>query len=727
MTTAVSSALSSSSRQYNGCSESLQQDQRCSLNRASRIAHPMARERRSIPVIAHARATNRATDQRSAHTSDRTQHSTVPASKSPKLFEVSIDYGTARSGFAYRQLQDGLTPMVCEMYDRLPPSLPIYPKTLTALLYHKQGDQWKAVEWGWPAKAQWIERMQAAERAGMVASFNAEWWLSTGFKLGLHTVTNTNSYGTNTNGASAAACVPATAAHGTAGGATSVDPLHQPLPPGITPEAAAGHFLSFLRQKILTELSKAAYVHPVTVADVAWSLAVPSAWSDASKASMRRAALAAGILSGTAASQELTVLHEAESALLYARDDEHADMHLGECILVVDAGGGTTDMTLMKVESREGAATFAEVTHREGVLFGGTHIDGAFNALVLTRLGSSVPGQGPYEQWSMQRRDEYEELIASWEAAKVGYDGYDPRDVEDLGLEEVLQQTAVVVAVPESLLAVQMPDEYAATLGLPAGTSAQDALAALQQDDGSCLKLSHADMQHLFSVASKPAVQAIQEMVGRAATPVDKLVLAGGLGSSPFFAQLLRKDCGSLWSELLVPTAPAKAVMLGGLVGLQDPAAITARRVNVTYGTRHALRYQSGDPDRVLIGGTQYTTKRFKPYVKKGDLIKVDQVVEHRFVPISSYQTSMSVDIWSSDRTGAKYVTEPGMHKLVDTKLPLDSKKVVDPDQYPTKYEMHFGRAEVTMRAKDLTTGKEVFIVAGLDADDQVNANLLLS
>lgn len=45
-----------------------------------------------------------------------------------------------------------------------------------------------------------------------------------------------------------------------------------------------------------------------------------------------------------------------------------------------------------------------------------------------------------------------------------------------------------------------VPYQYAATLGLPAGSTVQAALAALQGDYGSSVKLSHADMQELFNV-----------------------------------------------------------------------------------------------------------------------------------------------------------------------------------------------------------------------------------
>lgn len=65
----------------------------------------------------------------------------------------------------------------------------------------------------------------------------------------------------------------------------------------------------------------------------------------------------------------------------------------GETILVVDAGGGTTDMALMKVEAKEGLAKLAEATYRRGVssTWPGAHCEGlghyvSTNLIALVRF-----------------------------------------------------------------------------------------------------------------------------------------------------------------------------------------------------------------------------------------------------------------------------------------------------------------------------------------------------
>ena len=79
-----------------------------------------------------------------------------------------MDFGTSRSGFAYKGVDEPLADTrVCLTYELVPPALPAYPKTLTALLYRKwQAGGWQAEAWGWPAQAQWSALLEAAERQG---------------------------------------------------------------------------------------------------------------------------------------------------------------------------------------------------------------------------------------------------------------------------------------------------------------------------------------------------------------------------------------------------------------------------------------------------------------------------------------------------------------------------------------------------------------------------------
>ncbi|HEV3333000.1 MAG TPA: Hsp70 family protein [Bryobacteraceae bacterium] len=87
--------------------------------------------------------------------------------------------------------------------------------------------------------------------------------------------------------------------------------------------------------------------------------------------------------------QNLTLLEEPQAAF-YAWIERHADWRdraqLGDLILVVDIGGGTTDFTLIAVTEHEGELALNRVAVGEHILLGGDNIDLALAGTVSQRL-----------------------------------------------------------------------------------------------------------------------------------------------------------------------------------------------------------------------------------------------------------------------------------------------------------------------------------------------------
>jgi hypothetical protein len=98
-------------------------------------------------------------------------------------------------------------------------------------------------------------------------------------------------------------------------------------------------------------------------------------------------------LTQTAAEQagyrHLTLLEEPQAAF-YAWIERHPDwrerVQLGDLILVVDIGGGTTDFTLIAVTQQQGELVLDRVAVGEHILLGGDNIDLALARLVAGRL-----------------------------------------------------------------------------------------------------------------------------------------------------------------------------------------------------------------------------------------------------------------------------------------------------------------------------------------------------
>lgn len=107
---------------------------------------------------------------------------------------------------------------------------------------------------------------------------------------------------------------------------------------------------------------------------IMWAMTVPAEWSEASKESMRRAAFAAGITKSLN-SDSLILLYEPEAAAMYAKNKKEVGLVKDSTFIVIDAGGGTTDITMHKVQSKGGRLVLGEASHRAGLMMGGKLLD----------------------------------------------------------------------------------------------------------------------------------------------------------------------------------------------------------------------------------------------------------------------------------------------------------------------------------------------------------------
>ncbi len=86
---------------------------------------------------------------------------------------------------------------------------------------------------------------------------------------------------------------------------------------------------------------------------------------------------------------DITLLEEPQAAF-YSWLEKHPDwrerVRIGDLILVIDIGGGTTDFTLIAVTEREGSLTLDRVAVGEHILLGGDNIDLALAGVVSQRL-----------------------------------------------------------------------------------------------------------------------------------------------------------------------------------------------------------------------------------------------------------------------------------------------------------------------------------------------------
>ncbi len=146
----------------------------------------------------------------------------------------------------------------------------------------------------------------------------------------------------------------------------------------ISPLEAARRYLDHLRQAWDSK-------HPdAPFADQQVLVTVPASFDAVARELTQRAAEEAGYKS--------VILLEEPQAAFYAWIERHADwrdrVRIGDLILVVDIGGGTTDFTLIAVTEREGELQLERVAVGEHILLGGDNIDLALARHIESQLAA---------------------------------------------------------------------------------------------------------------------------------------------------------------------------------------------------------------------------------------------------------------------------------------------------------------------------------------------------
>ncbi|KXZ46436.1 hypothetical protein GPECTOR_43g872 [Gonium pectorale] len=483
------------------------------------------------------------------------------------------------------------------------------------------------------------------------------------------------------------------------------------LPEGITPELAFCEFLRLLKMYVLQHLqSIAPHGAPNALTArglVRWCLTVPAMWSDEAKGAVRRAAHRAGLITRLD-SDDLMVVLEPEAAALHVSNggggpadrprlfpaglvasphaaavgarrlaEDAPAMRPGEVFMVVDAGGGTVDITVHEVEQRGDTAVLSEAQAVPGIgeMYGATGVDEAFTMHFRERIKREFDSE--QEQGLEPAGPEEAEAEADADDGWAGPTGRRGRTWR--------------VPIPPNL------------------HSAMDGgvRADLMMDQGldDSLVLTRAKMAELFRDVVEGILGAVRRQTDAlAAAPTapvarcSKVLLVGGFGCSPYLqARLAAAVSGRLAAGggvlVLQGTEPASSVLQGAALYGMRPDLIRARTSRMTYGVRTAVPYDDGMPAyntlhpffRVMhltpinfrrptipastaaFGAGKfwhpaefcyYSSAGFSPFVTKGQLVAADEVVTHVFTPLSADQQIASVELWATDQPDVRWISE---------------------------------------------------------------------
>ncbi len=196
--------------------------------------------------------------------------------------------------------------------------------------------------------------------------------------------------------------------HGRVGRTEAVLPWQSP--PEVTKVSAFD-----CTQRFLAHLAAAWHAaHPdAALDDQQVVLTVPASFDPAARELTRQAAIEAGL-------PDHFVLLEEPQAAVYRWLASHVDdwrkvLSAGDVLLVVDVGGGTTDLTLVTVDEVDGELSLQRLAVGNHLLLGGDNMDLALAHHVATLLQEQGHDLDPWQSVSLWHacRDAKEQLLAS--------------------------------------------------------------------------------------------------------------------------------------------------------------------------------------------------------------------------------------------------------------------------------------------------------------------------
>eukprot|EP00105_Crassostrea_gigas_P004833 XP_011418178.1 PREDICTED: heat shock 70 kDa protein 12A [Crassostrea gigas] len=416
--------------------------------------------------------------------------------------------------------------------------------------------------------------------------------------------------------------------------------------------------------------------------DITWVLTVPAIWNDSSKQFMREAAEKVGICAN-----DLMIALEPEAASLYCmhqpiqKNTENSTFGVfksGAKYMVVDAGGGTIDITVHEVQEN---GKIKELHKANGGDWGGTKVDESFKSLLADIVGNDVMGA-----FSSIHKYDFLEFLTDFEVKK--------RTIYPNLAEKV------TFKVPISLL-----ETYRET---NPGCNIKTAITSNPKYEnkltwtGDKLRMDAELTKALFDESCKKLVDHLKQLFMHSTVKdVPSILLVGGFAESPMLQMAVKQAFKT--KKVIVPQDAGLAVLKGAVLYGHEPKTISARVCKYTYGVAMSKIFDSTihlESQKIICNGVEHCNNLFDIHVRMGQLVKVGEPqVSKKYAVVKPDQTEIDFEIYISNNTDPTYTTEKGCTHLGKLTFNLpDTTKGMDRGAH---VHMTFSGTEIVVTAVD--------------------------
>ncbi|XP_033725847.1 heat shock 70 kDa protein 12B-like [Pecten maximus] len=427
--------------------------------------------------------------------------------------------------------------------------------------------------------------------------------------------------------------------------------------------------------------------------DIRWVVTVPAIWSDPAKQMMREAAEQAGI----ARNQLLLVLEPEAASILCKhmpvsklvdgdREDKIESFRVGCKYMVVDAGGGTIDITVHEVIK---GGFLKEIHAANGGSWGGTKVDNAFEEMLETIVGKTA-----FAHFKADEIPNVIDLHRNFEVKKKTFTGKD---------SGTASKTTITVpcTLLESFRKFNPDKRIADAIG--------DHFSPDVEWKKDKIRLSLARTRSLFDPSLKHITDHVSDILGKPKVQdCEAILMVGGYSECPLLQDAIRTVAGS--RRLIIPSGASLSVLKGAVINGHCPKTLSQRICKYTYGIKMNKSFGcDGNVKYLLINpdGMSLSANCFQTLAKKGSLVTSGEssVTQTGFVG-HSLATCIVVPLFASTSENPKYVTDDSCQKIGEITLPMsDTTLGRDRGAIITLY---FGGSEIELTAADIHTGRKI-------------------
>ncbi|CAG8667266.1 4469_t:CDS:2 [Cetraspora pellucida] len=532
---------------------------------------------------------------------------------------AAIDFGTTYSGYAYAHLKsnplDIITCVEWPEYDGIP-------KVPTVLKYD---ESFNVIDWGYPALINLDRRNLDRKSLNQISNMKPVEL----FKLHLG----------NTD-----------------------DMESKPyLPSGLGYKQAITDYLREIGDSLKDQLKRWQTIDYFK--NVRLVLTVPVEFDNDAISIMRKCAVEAGLTKQKHNSNgsNLLFVHEPEAAAVHClKSSGEYNLLAGDTFMVVDSGGGTVDITTMKLLV---GGKLSEKIESKGDYCGGNYVDQEFLKFLAKKVGESTIeilkkshyGQIQYVVQTFRRRIKYR-----FTGKREDFNDFE-LDLEDS------------CPIMKNYVKDDIKDELELSMWV--------------------ITIKYDDVKEMFDPVIDKIIKLIHGRVNALDTPCSAMLLVGGFSESKYLVSRIREEFKEIIPNISIPSNPMLAVVKGAVQFGISQKIIVNRILKWTYGTDIIRKWESSDPLDRKIGDH---IKVFSRLAKRGDKVSVGEKVVRIFSTTHALQYMMGLDLYVTRDNDAEYCDSQGVELLdkFNIKVPITGT-----EKRAILYIMNFGMVEIQVTA----------------------------